>query len=92
MWACVVLLLAGSGFTACTGPSQAGAGNNTGPDAAQNSVTQSPLPDTYRGGKAVFAETDHDFGAVEQGEEVTHVFRLRNESDEPLHIKRVRGS
>ena len=43
-------------------------------------------------GKAVFPEMEHDFGDVEQGETVTHLFKVRNEGEEVLHIKRVRGS
>lgn len=44
------------------------------------------------GGKAVFPEMDFDFGEVEQGESVTHNFKVRNEGEEVLHIKKVRGS
>lgn len=44
------------------------------------------------GGKAIFPEMEHDFGEVEQGESVTHVFKVRNEGQEVLHIGKVRGS
>jgi hypothetical protein len=43
-------------------------------------------------GKAVFPEAEHDFGEVDEGASVSHVFKVRNESEEVLHIKRVRGS
>jgi len=42
--------------------------------------------------RIVVAEKHHDFGTVEQGEEVQHVFKVRNEGKGVLHIKRVRGS
>jgi len=44
------------------------------------------------GGKAVFPEMEYDWGEVEQGEVVTHLFKVRNEGQEVLHIKNVRGS
>lgn len=35
---------------------------------------------------------EFNFGEVEQGESVTHNFKVRNEGEEVLHIKKVRGS
>ncbi len=43
-------------------------------------------------GKAVFPVTVHDFGEVEEGESISHVFKIRNVGHDPLHIGRVRGS
>lgn len=44
-------------------------------------------------GKIAFPDTEHDFGEVEEGEKLSHVFKVRNEHEEEvLHIKRVRGS
>jgi hypothetical protein len=44
------------------------------------------------GGKAVFPVMEHNFGEVEQGESVTYNFKVRNDGEEVLHIKKVRGS
>ena len=52
----------------------------------------SPSAPPAHSGKAVFPESEFDFGEVEQGEKVSHVFKVRNEGQEVLHIKRVRGS
>lgn len=38
------------------------------------------------------AEPVHDFGSVEQGTAVTHVFRLQNAGDAVLHVSSVKGS
>lgn len=44
-------------------------------------------------GQIAFPEKEHDFGEVEEGEKLSHVFKVRNEHEEEvLHIKRVRGS
>jgi len=42
--------------------------------------------------RVVFAETEHEFGEVDQGTKVSHVFKLRNQGAGVLHIKNVRGS
>lgn len=42
--------------------------------------------------RAVFAETSHDWGSVEQGARASHVFKVRNAGEGVLHVKRVRGS
>ncbi len=38
------------------------------------------------------ASSEYDFGSIEEGEKVTHVFRFSNTGDAPLHIERVRSS
>lgn len=38
------------------------------------------------------ASSEFDFGTIEEGEEVTHVFRFSNTGDAPLNIERVRSS
>lgn len=35
---------------------------------------------------AVFPSTLHDFGAVDRGEKLEHIFIVRNEGDAPLEI------
>ena len=42
--------------------------------------------------RAVFRERVHDFGTVEQGEPVAHVFRFINQGDGPLRIEQVQTS
>ncbi len=42
--------------------------------------------------RIVFAETVYDFGSVEQGEPVGHLFRFTNEGEGDLHIEQVQTS
>ena len=42
--------------------------------------------------KIVAVEQSFDFGKVKQGDEVVHVFRLRNEGKGELRIEKARGS
>jgi hypothetical protein len=42
--------------------------------------------------KAVFDELLHDFGEVEQGEELHYAFSVRNEGEGPLRILTVKPS
>jgi len=39
-----------------------------------------------------FAENSHDFGTIDEGDVVTHVFRFTNTGDEPLILNRCKGS
>ncbi|MFZ2897934.1 MAG: DUF1573 domain-containing protein [Saprospiraceae bacterium] len=39
-----------------------------------------------------FAETEFDFGTVDQGEAVTHVYKFKNTGNEPLIISSAKGS
>jgi uncharacterized cupredoxin-like copper-binding protein len=43
-------------------------------------------------GKFKFEEMLHDFGTVDEGEVVTHVFKFTNVGEEPLIIQNARGS
>jgi hypothetical protein len=43
-------------------------------------------------GTAAFAETEYDFGEVEQDETIVHEFKVRNTGPEVLRIGKVRGS
>jgi hypothetical protein len=49
-------------------------------------------PAAVRKGTIDFSETTFDLGDVKRGEMATHVFRIKNNSDQPLKITRVRGS
>jgi hypothetical protein len=42
--------------------------------------------------KIVAAESAFDFGKVKQGEEVSHVFKIRNAGTAELKIEKARGS
>ena len=39
-----------------------------------------------------FAETKHDYGVIEQGEKVAHVFKFKNTGNEPLVLSNVKPS
>jgi hypothetical protein len=77
-----------------TGPSRPQGqrdGGGLGATDASASARSSDTPPAASG-KAVFSELVHDFGEVEEGETVEHVFKVRNEGDTPLNIGKVRGS
>lgn len=39
-----------------------------------------------------FAESEFDFGTVEMGEKVEHIYKFKNTGDEPLTISNAKGS
>ncbi len=39
-----------------------------------------------------FAETKHDYGSIEQGEKVAHIFKFTNTGNEPLVLSNVKPS
>ncbi|MFK8104868.1 MAG: DUF1573 domain-containing protein [Saprospiraceae bacterium] len=39
-----------------------------------------------------FEETEFDFGTVDAGEKVTHIYKFKNTGDEPLIISNAKGS
>jgi len=39
-----------------------------------------------------FAENKHDYGVIEQGEKVAHVFKFKNTGNEPLVLSNVKPS
>ena len=49
-------------------------------------------PAAVRKGTIDFGETTVDIGDVKRGEMAAHVFTIKNNSDQPLKITRVRGS
>jgi hypothetical protein len=59
-------------------------GEEGAPAAAKPAETGSP--------KIVAVESAFDFGKVKQGDEVTHVFKIRNEGTAELKIDKARGS
>jgi len=45
-----------------------------------------------RKGQIVFTETTADVGDVKRGDWASHTFTIRNKSDKPIRITRVKGS
>jgi len=65
--------------------------NNTTPPAASATPAAPAVP----AGPATtvkFDETEFDFGTVEMGEKVEHVYKFTNSGDEPLTISNAKGS
>jgi hypothetical protein len=71
-------LLAALSLAACKGEKEAA------PAAAKPAEAGAP--------KIVAVESAFDFGKVKQGDEVTHVFKIRNEGTAELKIDKARGS
>lgn len=53
------------------------------------SITASAQPKTT---KIQFEQTDYDFGEIQEGTKVTHVYTFTNTGDEPLILSEARGS
>lgn len=56
--------------------------------SAQNKHTKTETPITT----IQFNETEHDFGAIKQGKNVSYSFAFQNTGTEPLIIKSAKGS
>ncbi|MGH1339838.1 MAG: DUF1573 domain-containing protein [Aureispira sp.] len=59
-----------------------------------NSTTQpqQPIVDPATAASISFTENSFDFGTLEEGDKVEHVFKFTNTSDNPLTINNARGS
>lgn len=53
---------------------------------------QQPEVDPATAANLVFSENEFDFGTLEEGEKVEHVFKFENTSNNPLTISNARGS
>jgi hypothetical protein len=54
--------------------------------------TEEPGPQPVnRKGEIVFSETTADVGDVKRGEWASHTFTIKNKSDKPIRITRVKG-
>lgn len=63
------------------------------PNAAKNANQKPQEPtDTVNVAKLKFPEPDFEFGTVNEGEKVSHVFEFTNTGKEPLVISNARGS
>jgi hypothetical protein len=49
------------------------------------------LQPVNRKGQIVFSETTADIGDVKRGEWASHTFTIKNKSDKPIRITRVKG-
>ena len=83
--------------TTATAPNAATAINpTTGQPAIKptntNTQPQQPEVDPATAANVVFAENEFDFGTLEEGEKVEHVFKFENTSANPLTISNARGS
>lgn len=47
---------------------------------------------TQNSGKLIFKETGYDFGSIQQGRPVTHVFEVTNPGNAPVRIENVQAS
>jgi len=70
---------------------------NTAADAAAdaNMTVETPAANAVPIGPTTnmeFAESKHDYGVIEQGEKVSHVFKFKNTGNEPLVLSNVKPS
>lgn len=55
-------------------------------------VPTEPQVDPATAAEITFAENSFDFGTLQEGEKVEHIFKFTNTSDKPLTISNARGS
>ncbi len=67
-------------------PTPTAAADNTVPTPAADAEPVGPLTTVD------FYETKHDYGVIEQGEKVAHVFKFKNTGSEPLVLSNVKPS
>lgn len=69
---------------------------NSGADAmATGSTVETPAADAVPVGPTTtieFTDTKHDYGVIEQGETVSHMFTFKNSGREPLVLSNVKPS
>lgn len=68
--------------------------SNTASDVAAAATNAAAAPVVPAGPTTTvkFEETEFDFGTVDQGEKVTHVYKFANTGNEPLIISNAKGS
>ncbi len=76
--------------TAPSTPAKADATNPASKPAAgaDAAAAEDDTPKT----KIEFSEMTHDFGVIDEGEKVSHVFKFKNSGEEPLIINSAKGS
>jgi len=83
---CLTALLLMLAFAAC----QKGSGPADQPlQVAENG---GPGEDDSKKPVISFDSREFDFGTIEQGEKVEHVFKFKNTGDAVLHVEKVRSS
>lgn len=97
-----LLVVALMGFTACSEDSSADATEDTRESLAAAPTTDAaPASNNAASNVATptgptttlsFAESTFDFGEVEEGEKVSHVYKFTNTGNEPLVISNAKGS
>ena len=98
----VLLLAAMVGFTACAGSesdaqeeareSLAAAPNADAPAKPATTTNNTVASPTGPTTTMEFPETTFDFGEVDEGEKVSHVYKFTNTGSEPLVISNAKGS
>ncbi len=98
-----LLVVALMGFTACSSDSSADATEETRESlaAAPNADATTPANNNAASNVATptgptttmsFSESTFDFGEVDEGEKVSHVYEFTNTGNEPLVISNAKGS
>ena len=62
------------------------------PQGQPQQPTQQPEVDPAKAATLVLEEQEFDFGTLEEGEKVEHIFKFTNTSNNPLTISNARGS
>lgn len=102
----IALIAGGMFFTSCASDDQSSVreqalesvANNTATPAAttapNNAITPTPEAAAPVGPttKMDFAELEHDFGTIDDGEVASHVYKFKNTGDEPLILSNAKGS
>jgi len=77
-------------LTSTTNSITADANNAAAANPAANPAT--PAAPTGPTTSMVFEETEFDFGTIDEGEKVSHVYKFKNTGEEPLIISNAKGS
>lgn len=95
----MVVVIMGLMVMSCNNESASSASTGTteeaGAVAASDNSVPTPAADAVPAGPTTtveFAETKHDYGMIEQGEKVSHVFTFKNTGNEPLVLSNVKPS
>ena len=69
-------------------------GNSPDAVATSDNAVPTPAADAPVGPTTTvdFADTKHDYGVIEQGEKVAHIFKFKNTGNEPLVLSNVKPS
>lgn len=65
---------------------------STTPAANNTATPATPAAPVGPTTKMTFSESEFDFGTVDEGEKVEHIYKFTNDGDEPLTISNAKGS